>query len=268
MQDDAATELRQEQGGQANANDFDRYNTDGASMGNTLGSQTSCLARRHRVLIEIAERRRMRALTELENGKGRRLLDLADEFHRKLAHETNAYAINDMMSTPVLGEAEIQNMFDGDEQRAQEMARSCQKENDEIQKKMVTYERRLLKSLDLTADERRELSHESDSCGAGTTATGTVSPSPDPLDGAMCTPCQTAGYLSEAFADTAMSRPLNAQAFEMGRPNWCVEDLNNFRAVAADQPELLTAYGPIPPEDYYDTFDAGTNATYPEPGAR
>ena len=73
--DDAAKEMKMEQGDMANANDFDTYNTDGTTMGDVLGSKAACMVRRRRVLVEIGERRRMRALASLEAGHGRKLME-------------------------------------------------------------------------------------------------------------------------------------------------------------------------------------------------
>jgi hypothetical protein len=164
-----------------------------------------------------------------------------------------------MAETPVLTGPEIMNMYDGDMQQAEDLSKFCGKENDELMKKMVTREHRVLQALDLTSEEHRELSHPMDEAD--------MMMDPDPMADAMCTPCQVAGFMSDAFYDTALARPLNAQAFEDGRPNWCAEDMNNFNAIQADRPELLTAMGPVAPEDYYNTVDPATGMMYPDPSS-
>lgn len=179
----------------------------------------------------------------------------------------NTEAINDLKETPVLTGPELLAMNGGDTAKAEEMAKGCQNENDELTKKMMISERRLLRMLGLSKGERRELAHESEECGAGGAGGGDPAggPPPDPLADAMCTPCQTAAAKSPAFMDTAKARPLNQQAYENGELDWCAADLNNFRAVAADKPELVTAAGPVPPAEYYNPTDPATGQVYSDP---
>ncbi|CAD7953108.1 unnamed protein product [Amoebophrya sp. A120] len=247
--DDAQKEMEDLNGGAPATQTCAKYDTDGDTA-ETASAGMRKLMRQRRVLTEIAERRRMRALTMEEGTHHRRhLLASVDELHRVL-HDNEAQAT--MATTPVLNEKEVTNCMNKRPGQVAKLKEHCKREQKKREGAVLTENRRILAQIKLEPFERRELrisDEEEDEDDEGSFA---------------CTPCDMLTGTNDAARQHLSELPVNQDAKKSGDPNWCAADYENYKAICMDKPDCCSVPEPPPqnatemyPDEYtgpdYDT---------------
>eukprot|EP00391_Amoebophrya_sp_Ameob2_P008047 CAMPEP_0178988460 /NCGR_PEP_ID=MMETSP0795-20121207/3823_1 /TAXON_ID=88552 /ORGANISM="Amoebophrya sp., Strain Ameob2" /LENGTH=2933 /DNA_ID=CAMNT_0020679737 /DNA_START=1390 /DNA_END=10191 /DNA_ORIENTATION=- len=239
--DNHATDMREEMGVMPESQEFSRYDMNGETMAD-LRPTMRRLSHQRRALVEIGERRRMRALAmldvEQEQGKDdhaeqhrRKLMASADTLHRRL-HEV---ARHDPDETRVLNADEVNQMARDaplDEREVDRLVEHCRRENKDIEAAQVRQMNRLLRELDLTDFERRELMAAGDDGHH----------SADHEDPVACTPCALAtapgvGMTSDHLRDAVLNSAERAE----GNPDWCAAQFQDMQAMAVNVPTCMGA---------------------------
>eukprot|EP00391_Amoebophrya_sp_Ameob2_P004656 CAMPEP_0179006190 /NCGR_PEP_ID=MMETSP0795-20121207/14397_1 /TAXON_ID=88552 /ORGANISM="Amoebophrya sp., Strain Ameob2" /LENGTH=4148 /DNA_ID=CAMNT_0020700885 /DNA_START=196 /DNA_END=12644 /DNA_ORIENTATION=- len=235
--DDAQEELEDMNGGVQPTQTFAKFNTDGDTAETASAGMRKLMSQR-RVLTEIAERRRMRALEMQEGDHVRRhLLASVDELHRVL-HDNEAQAT--MATTPVMNEKEVSNAFNKKPGMMAKVKEHCKREGKKREAAVLTENRRILSQIKLEPFERRELKQSDDD-------------DEDDEGSFQCTPCDMLTATSDAARQHLEQLQVNKDAKDAGDPNWCAADYENYKAICMDKEECCS----VKP-------DAPLNATMPD----
>ncbi|CAD7961469.1 unnamed protein product [Amoebophrya sp. A120] len=231
MSDNQAEEMREETGRMPESQDFSRYDRDGETLADVRPRMRQ-LSHQRRVLVEIAERRRMRALQEKDGNQRRKLLEETDSIHRRL-HEV---ARHDPDETRVLNSEEIRQMSEQtplNERETERVIEHCRRENRDLEGAQARQFTRLLKQLDLSDSERRELRDAAEDAGMSSDR------DEEPV---ACTPCAlatapTVGMTPDHLRDAV----LNNNERQEGNPDWCATQFQDMQAMAVNVPTCLGA---------------------------
>jgi len=246
MPSDKVAEERQETGAVVETpHNFEKVRNEGETLCEATSAGRRMLAK-HRQLLEIVERRRMRVLSEIDSGMvseerhHRRQLEEVDEMLRKLSGANPGFVdIVETCRTPVITPAEMLNMYPDEPEKIARMKGTSDREVDNVLTRAEQRQNRLLKSLDsvLTEHEKRELSmieHENRALADANAEEGGLEVLP-------MTQCGFFAAESPAAAANLENSGFNAVAKAEGDPMWCTAEMNSYTAVQTDMPECLGA---------------------------